>query len=131
MRRTFLSAVGIPFWTLLTLSSLLLFLAFWYYYYWQTVVIAVFIIFQIEALVHTEYVVQSDGWLRIRSGRFMPKFDIKIDAITKIETITSLAPAPALSMHRLKIYYTNIKGEMKVVMISPRNPEAFRKAINK
>ena len=73
-------------------------------------------------LAGTRYLVE-DGMLTIRSGPF--KWSIRLDEIRSVQPSRSLLSSPALSLDRLKIVY----GAGKQVLVSPRDREAFLRAI--
>ena len=70
----------------------------------------------------TDYRV-ADGVLRIRSGPF--RWRVPVAQITAVERTRSPLSSPALSLNRLRIRY----GAGQVVMVSPRDGEAFLRAL--
>lgn len=129
--RTFHSKVGWWYWAVIILCSCLLFVLFWIHQLLLTLLFALVVIFEIEMLIHTQYVVQSEeGILSIQTGRFLKGASIPIETIVSIETSHSLESAPALSLSRLKIVYR--KGKVKTyVLVSPKNPEDFVKVLSR
>lgn len=127
--RTFQSRTGFAFWMLMIVSTICMFAAFAIESYLLTFLLAMFVLLQIESLVHTEYVIAADGWLYIRSGRFLPTYKVQLSSIVKIDEVRSIMLAPALSMKRVRIYYKNEKHQLKIVMISPKNQEVFLRSL--
>ena len=60
----------------MAVTAFLLFDFFWLHYTLLAVLLAICMIFEIEMLVHTRYVVTEDGMLRIESGRFCAGQDV-------------------------------------------------------
>ena len=87
--------------------------------------------YSIEGMIHTQYIITSDGTLRIECGRFSKKTaPIPVSQITDIAKSKSWEAAPALSLDRLKISYR--KGTIKTyALISPQNAEAFVRCLKK
>lgn len=56
------------------------------------------------------------------------KWVIDINSINRIEETINPFSAPALSLHRLKIYYIK-NDEIKTILISPRHKESFLKSL--
>ena len=72
MNRTFQSKVGWWYWIVIGITSVLLFFFFWEHYLLCTILCATVVIFEIEMLIHTQYVITEDGWLKVETGRFIP-----------------------------------------------------------
>lgn len=130
MDRTFQSKVGWAYRLLLGSSSLVLFILFWVHCVLAACVAAIIVIFQIEMLVHTHYVVTRDV-LHIHSGRFVRNVNIPLNQIRIIRQVWSARPAPALSCRRLRLGWTGEDGCRREVMVSPVNPDAFLACIRK
>ena len=64
--------------------------------------------------------------LNIRS--MFVRWQIPLQNIQRISSSQDLSAAPALSIKRLKIEYLQ-DGKTKFVMVSPKDPQAFAKAI--
>lgn len=128
--RTFHSKVGWWYWAVIILCSCLLFFFFWTHQLLLTLLLALIVIFEIEMLIHTQYVVTAEGVLSIQTGRFLKGASIPVESIVSIEKSHSLESAPALSLSRLQIVYS--KGKIKkYVLVSPKNPEDFVKVLSR
>lgn len=128
--RTFHTKVGWWYWGIIALFSCILFVCFWFHELLLTLLVAIIVIFLIEALIHTQYVITSEGKLVIESGRFFKQTSFDISLIVSIEKSKSLESAPAYSLDRLKIIYQG-KAYKKYILISPQNQEAFIQALLK
>ena len=131
MNRTFKTVVGWWYWVLIVITSVLLFFFFWMHNLGLAIIMAVLTIYEIEMLIHTQYVITSDDKLRIETGRFVKSFSLNISQIESIRRVRSMIFwQPALSFYRLEIKY---KGNNKVVkfQISPKNEEAFISKLKK
>lgn len=125
MDRTFKTVVGWWYWILIFVSSLLLFFFFWMHDTILAVIMAILVIYEIEMLIHTQYVITDDGMLKIETGRFVRSFTLRVEQIESIRMVRSMTFwAPALSFVRLEIKY---KGNNKTirVQVSPNNKDAF------
>lgn len=107
MDRTFHSKVDWWYWLLMAVTAFLLFDFFWFHYTIATILVAVVMIFEIEMLIHTRYIVTDNGKLQIETGRFVADKTILLDCITSMREIKSFTVAPALSVHRIEITYQN------------------------
>ena len=67
MNRTFQSKVGWWYWIVIGITSVLLFFFFWEHYLLCTILCATVVIFEIEMLIHTQYVITEDGWLKVET----------------------------------------------------------------
>ena len=102
---------------------MLLFFCFWKHCLWLTVLLAITVIFEIEMLVHTRYIVTPDEMLKIESGRFVPNIVIPIEIISRISRSRSRRIfKPALSSDCLEIEFGK---ERRKIHISPKNAEDF------
>ena len=128
--RTFHTKVGWWYWGIIALFSCFLFVCFWFHELLLTLLFAVIVIFLIEALIHTQYVVTADGKLVIEVGRFMEGASIDVAQIVSIEKSKFPESAPALSLDRLKITYRK-RSFKDYILISPQNQEAFVQALLK
>ncbi|HIZ04244.1 MAG TPA: PH domain-containing protein [Candidatus Phocaeicola gallistercoris] len=128
--RTFQTRVGGWYWALIIVCSCLLFVFFWIHQLLLAVLFAVIVIYEIEMLIHTHYVLTTEGKLHVCSGRFAKEVIISIDCILSIQRVKSFIFAPALSFHRLKIVYKNKEGKA-FTFVSPRNPDDFIAALLK
>lgn len=125
MNRTFKTVVGWWYWTFIIMTSVLLFYFFWMHYLVLAAVMALFAIYEIEMLIHTQYVLTSDGRLIIETGRFVKNLSIEISHIESITKIRSMSLwQPSLSPDRLEIKFSG-KSSNLTVHISPQNEEAF------
>lgn len=87
--------------------------------------------FEIEMLIHTQYVITSDGWLNVETGRFVPNASIEISQILRIRKVRSMAFwEPALSFERLEITFKK-HGKVCSVCLSPKNTEDFVRCLLK
>lgn len=130
MNRTFHSKVDGWYWLLMGATAFLLFDFFWFHYTLLMVLTALCMIFEIEMLVHTGYIVAADGELRIESGRFVPNRTLDIRSIVSMERIKSFSPAPALSVERIEIRYQTEKG-VRSIQVSPARADEFMAWIQK
>lgn len=131
MNRTFQSKVGWWYWIVIGITSVLLFFFFWEHQVICTILFATMVIFEIEMLIHTQYVITGDGWLKVETGRFVPNASIEITHILRVRKVRSLAFwEPALSFERLEITFRK-HGKVHVVCISPKNPEDFLRCLMK
>ena len=71
MDRTFHSKVDWWYWLLMAVTAFLLFDFFWFHYTIATLLVAAVMIFEIEMLIHTRYIVTGSGKLLIETGRFV------------------------------------------------------------
>lgn len=125
MDRTFKTEVGWWYWILISVTSLLLFFFFWMHDTLFAIIMAILVIYEIEMLIHTQYVITDDGTLKIETGRFVKGFTLKIERIESIKEMRSMIFwTPALSFYRLEIKY-NGNNKIVKIQISPRNKEAF------
>lgn len=60
MNRTFHSRVGAGYWLLMVATAFLLFDFFWFHELLLTLLLAIVMIFEIEMLIHTQYVVTAE-----------------------------------------------------------------------
>lgn len=128
--RTFHSKVGWWYWAVLILCSCSMFIVFWIHEILLTLLLALVVIFEIEMLIHTQYVVMEKDMLSVRTGRFMKSASIPIEKIVSIEKSHSFESAPALSLSRLKITYRKETAKT-YILISPKNPEDFVRVLLK
>lgn len=128
--RTFHTKVGWWYWGIIALFSCILFVCFWFHELLLTLLVAIIVIFLIEALIHTQYIVTPDGKLMVEVGRFMKGAEIDVSQIVSIEKSKFPESAPALSLDRLKITYRK-KTIKDYILISPQNQEAFIQALLK
>lgn len=86
-------------------------LFFWEHYLLCTILCATVVIFEIEMLIHTQYVITGDGWLKVETGRFIPNASLEIDQILRIRKVRSMTFwQPALSFERLEVVLKTWKG---------------------
>ena len=105
MNRTFHSEVGWWYGLIMVITAFLLFDFFWFHYTVLMILIAVAMVFEIEMLIHTCYIITADGRLRIESGRFVPNIEIEVSSIVSMKRVKSFSIAPALSAERIEIVY--------------------------
>lgn len=112
MNRTFQSKVGWWYWIVIGITSVLLF-------FFLGTLSAVYNSvcncgdFEIEMLIHTQYVITEDGWLKVETGRFIPNASLEIDQILRIRKVRSMAFwQPALSFERLEVVLKTWKGSL-------------------
>ena len=130
MDRTFHSKVDSWYWLLMAVTAFLLFDFFWFHYTIATLLMAVVMIFEIEMLIHTQYIVTGNGKLQIETGRFIANKTILLESITGMREVKSFSIAPALSVHRIEISYQNGQQADKVY-VSPQNAGEFVRWIEK
>ncbi|MBU3837844.1 MAG: PH domain-containing protein [Candidatus Phocaeicola faecigallinarum] len=125
MDRTFKTEVGWWYWILISVTSLLLFFFFWMHDTVLALIMAILVIYEIEMLIHTQYVITDSGLLRVETGRFVKSFTLNIDQIESVKPVRSMIFwAPALSFYRLEIKYNGNNKTIKV-QVSPRNKDSF------
>lgn len=125
MDRTFKTEVGWWYWILISVTSLLLFFFFWMHDTVLALIMAILVIYEIEMLIHTQYVITDSGLLRVETGRFVKGFTLNIDQIESVRPVRSMIfRAPALSFYRLEIKYNGNNKTIKV-QVSPRNKDSF------
>lgn len=130
MNRTFHSKVDWWYWLLMTVTAFLLFDFFWFHYTLLTILVSVIMIFEIEMLIHTCYIVTADGRLKIETGRFIPNTTIELSSIVAIHETRGYVVAPALSVSRVEIIY-RMGNKNQKVQISPKNSSEFIRWIQK
>ena len=130
MNRTFPSKVDGWYWLLMGITAFLLFDFFWFHYTVLMILIAVAMVFEIEMLIHTRYVITADGKLKIESGRFVPDTEIDLKEVAGMKRVRSFSLAPALSAERIEIAYRK-EGKERSVQVSPRRAEEFREWMQK
>ena len=129
--RTFHTKVGWWYWMIIVILSSFLFVTFWFHELLLALLFAIAVIYSIEGMIHTQYIITDDSMLRIESGRFSKKpAPIPLSQITDITKSKSWEAAPAFSLDRLKISYR--KGGTKThILLSPQNAEAFVRCLKK
>lgn len=131
MNRTFQSKVGWWYWIVIGITSVLLFFFFWEHYLLCTILCATVVVFEIEMLVHTQYVITGDGWLKVETGRFIPNASLEIDQILRIRKVRSMTFwQPALSFERLEVVFKK-QGKVRSISLSPKNQEDFIRCLLK
>ena len=118
------------YWLLMGITAFLLFDFFWFHYTVLMILIAVAMVFEIEMLIHTRYVITADGKLKIESGRFVPDTEIDLKEVAGMKRVRSFSLAPALSAERIEIVYRK-EGKERSVQVSPRRAEEFREWMQK
>jgi preprotein translocase subunit SecE len=89
--------------------------------YWGSIFCLLIVLAVIGPMIlNTNYTIKGDGSLRVKCG-FLINILIDIKSIRKIETTKSVLSSPALSLHRLEVFYNKYDS----VMISPQNKEDF------
>lgn len=87
--------------------------------------------FEIEMLIHTQYVITGDGWLKVETGRFIPNASLEIDQILRIRKVRSMTFwQPALSFERLEVVFKK-HGKVRSISLSPKNQEDFIRCLLK
>ena len=114
----------------MAVTAFLLFDFFWLHYTLLAVLLAICMIFEIEMLVHTRYVVTEDGMLRIESGRFVPGRTLDLNSIEMMNRVKSFSIAPALSVKRVEIVY-RVAGKDDKLQVSPVDADEFISWIQK
>lgn len=131
MNRTFKTVVGWWYWLLIIVTSVLLFYFFWMHDLVLAILMALLTIYEIEMLIHTQYIITSDNKLRIETGRFVKNFELNIQLIESVRKVRSMIFwQPALSFSRLEVVYNGNKRTVKV-QISPQNEDAFISKLKK
>ena len=130
MDRTFHSKVDWWYWLLMAVTAFLLFDFFWFHYIIATLLVAAVMIFEIEMLIHTRYIVTGSGKLLIETGRFVADKTILLNTIVGMCKVNSFSIAPALSVHRVEITY-RVGDKHEKVFVSPQNAEDFIRWVQK
>lgn len=131
MNRTFQSKIGWWYWAVIGITSFLLFFFFWEHRLLATILCATVVIFEIEMLIHTQYVITGEGKLKVETGRFVPNVSIEIAEILRIRKVRSMAFwEPALSFDRLEVVF-KVHGKVRSVCLSPKNQEDFARCLLK
>lgn len=131
MDRTFQSKVDKWYWMILAISSVFLFYCFWVHLVLLALLGGLVVVFEIEMLVHTRYVVMHSGILRIESGRFVPGREIQMETIRTVRHLRSWRISkPALSVDCVEIEY-GTEGRNERVCISPKNVSDFIRCLSK
>ena len=132
MQRTFHVNVGWWYWLLIVASSALLLYCFWMHYVGLTLLLATVVVFEIEMLIHTRYIITEEGVLKIETGRFVPKTEIDICKIISMRKVRSMKLiSPALSFNRVEITFRTRKGNVFAVEVSPQNLSDFVNVLRK
>ncbi len=131
MDRTFQARVDLGYWMLTAVTSILMFYTFWVHEAVIAVVLALAVILEIEAVVHTHYVVTADGKLIASGGRFARCREADISRVELVRCTRSLTfGQPVLSVKVLELVWR--KGNRKIrLYVSPRNEEAFIACLQK
>lgn len=131
MNRTFKTVIGWWYWLLIFVSSFFLIFFFWKHDIILALIMAVLVIYEIEMLIHTQYIITSDGMLKIETGRFVKSFTLQIKNIESVRNVRSMVFwAPSLSFHRLEIKYTGNNKTVKI-QVSPRSKDEFLSKLRK
>ena len=102
MDRIFHPRIGWWYWLLIAVTSGFLFYFFWEHHTLLMLILAVCVVFEIEMLIHTRYIISADNHLRIETGRFVRNSTIELERIVRIRKVRSLVFwATALSSDRL------------------------------
>ena len=126
MNRTFHTKVGWWYWIVIVVTSSGMFYFFWIHSVLLTLLLALVVVFEIEMLIHTQYVVTTDNRLRIETGRFVRKMNLDIEDIVGIRKVRSMAFfSAALSFRRLEIAFRTNDGNVNVLTVSPKNEDDF------
>lgn len=98
---------------------------FWTHVVWVAIILALAVILEIEALVHTHYVVTADGKLLLNGGRFSHSREMEISSVILVRQTRRLTIAqPVLSISVLELVFRQ-GGYERTVCVSPRNVDAF------
>ena len=108
MDRTFHSKVDWWYWLLMAVTAFLLFDFFWFHYTIATLLVAAVMIFEIEMLIHTRYIVTGSGKLLIETGRFVADKTILLNTIVGMCEVNSFS-----------------------IFVSPQNAEDFIRWVQK
>lgn len=130
MDRTFHSKVDWWYWLLMAVTAFLLFDFFWFHYTIATLLVAAVMIFEIEMLIHTRYIVTGSGKLLIETGRFVADKTILLNTIVSMCEVNSFSIAPALSVHRVEITYRvviNMKKFLSLLKMRKILSDGYRK----
>lgn len=131
MNRTFKTVVGWWYWGLIFVTSVLLLYFFWLHHTILAIILAIVVIYEIEMLIHTQYIITSDEKLIVETGRFVKNFSMNVSQIESVTKVRSMVFwQPSLSFFRLEIKY-NGKNKVAKIQISPQNEEAFINKLKK
>lgn len=123
MNRIFHSKVGGIYIALMCITAVALFYTFWVHDYIPLFIFAMAMLFEIEMLIHTQYIVTADNYLLVETGRFVPNVKIALQDIVEIKHIRSANVAPALAMDRIQITYRYAARRIRKVQLSPKKSE--------
>lgn len=131
MDRTFQSKVDKWYWLVLAIFSFFLFYCFWMHFILFAIMWGMVVVFLIEMLVHTQYVITASGTMRIESGRFVHNREVLVKSVCSVRWLRSWSVfKPALSVDCLEIRYKE-KGAMKKVYVSPKNRNEFIRCLSR
>lgn len=91
--------------------------------FWISILVLLFISI---ILINTKYTIYANGTLKVISG-FIPFSKIDLHNVTAVVYTRNPISSPALSLSRLAIY----KGNSLLIIISPKNREAFIEEMKK
>lgn len=118
MNRIFHSKVGWTFYLVLGILAVNMFYFFWTKEIVPAVLIALLELFFIEMIIHTRYVVTTDGYLKVDLGRFYPSSVIPVKDIVSLHASRSAVSSMALSLDKIKIVFRG-KHANETVYVSP------------
>ncbi len=128
MNRIFHPKVGLSLYFVIGFLFTQLFHFFWIKEILVAVLIVLLELFLIEAVIHTCYVISSDGMLKLHVGRFFPDRTIPVKDILSLKRSHSWQGAAALSHERIQIVYKNSLRQESVA-VSPKKEQEFIDAL--
>ncbi len=126
MIRTFRSRVDKFYHAFIWIVVIILFYCFWHHHIIAAITTLLVLLFGMEALLKTEYIISTEGYLIVKCG-FFPTYSIKTDDIKEVRYVTSCAFAYALSCDRIQIVSKNNATRT----ISPENTDIFIKELKR
>lgn len=118
MDRIFHSKVGWTFYVVLDILAVNMFYFFWIKEILPGILIALLELFFIEMIIHTQYVITTDGKLKVDLGRFYPSSVIPVKDIVSVHASRSAVSSMALSFDKIKIVFRG-KHTDGTVYVSP------------
>ncbi len=124
MDRIFHPKVGWTFYLVLVVLAISMFHFFWTKEIIPAILIALLELFFIEMIIHTHYIITTDGFLKLNLGRFFPSSSIPVADIVSLEQSHSWETSAAFSYDRIKIVYHGKYRDEKV-SVSPVKKREF------
>lgn len=124
MNRIFHPKVSWTLYFVLIVLASQLFYFFWIKQIIVVILIALLELFLIEMIIHTQYIVTTNGILKVNPGRFFPSYSIPVKDIISLEQSYSWQTSAALSYDRIQIKYRG-KYQDERMYVSPVKRREF------